>query len=430
MILQVFRIPVRTGVFLLLAGCLVLSCTGQKPSPPRKPTPDPKPPVEKKTCPAVLPVPQELALREFSAIENLDMMPRYVERMQLHVRTLDRQRYKVMISGEKNWREHFYLAVLLWRMAEVEENALKIPPPVDGDAKEILEYRKALRTIQNYRTESLLHLDYLNHLPNMTPAALERLAYYTAAVHGARAIPYFYKLLEHPKVPDFRYYVLDFAGLLLSDGRCEEARTILSRGIPQEHAPRKVYLQGLLHLCKPDAGTMTWPELCEKVPEGSWHEFLPVLARGIWLGRMDGDIPTDELKKLCPQVAGEGARLQHFLHLYSEVDQKWRPIRATLPEGPVSGENLFAAIQPTLAGLAGIWRKLFPAADKWQLVYEHPGWILEVPGMDVPARVRALLTATLPVLPVADKECPPRFIWNISLKKSMKSKTMPEKTTR
>ena len=398
---------------LLLAA---FSCTD--PVPPKKPVPQPvvKP---GPTCPATAPQAHVLEVRPIWPLADLELKPRYVERMQLNDRTLERQRYKVMIAGEKNWKEHFFLAVLLWRLAEIEEGALKVPPAQDAPAKDVLDYRRALRTIQNYRTESLLHLDYLYYLPNMTPAALERLAYYTAHVQGAAAIPYFYKLLEHPKVPDFRYYVIDFAGLLLSDRRCAEARQLLARGVPADQVARGHLVESMVRVCLPPAEALAWKPICAKVTEGTWHDFIPVLARGVWLGTHGAAPDPKSLAEICPQLASDGARLAHYRHVFAEVDRRWRPHPVAAPTTP-GDDVLFAALTPVLREFAAIFLLKNPQETELKLVFGPGGW--KVSGAKttlVPALAR-LLTEALPSLLPAKPACPVSVTWTIRLKSTEK----------
>lgn len=371
------------------------------------------------SCPVAAPVERVLEVRPLWPLAGLELRPRYVERMQLADRTLERQRYKVMVAGEKNWREHFFLAVLLWRMAEMEEARWNAPPAQDAPAKDILEYRRALRTVQNYRTESLLHLEYLYHLPNITPAALERLAYYTAHLQGAAAIPYFYKLLEHPKVPDFRYYVLDFASLLLSDRRCAEAGQLLSRGVPAEQAARGVLLESLVRLCRQPADLQGWRQACARVPEGAWHDFIPILARGLWLAGA-GQLPDDRgLAGLCPQLTADGARTEHFRHVFAELDRGWRPRKAPVPPAsppPAAAafdDALFTSLAPALRQFTAVLLALKPGATQWTLAFSDGRWSV-TPAGDDPAVLRLLLQA-LPE-PPSRGGCSARVTWNLQVR--------------
>lgn len=335
--------------------------------------------------------------------------------MQLNDRTLDRQRYKVMISGEKNWREHFYLAVLLWRLAEVEESALQVPPPRDAPAAEVLEYRKRLRSIQNYRQESLLHLEYLYHLPGVTAPALERFAYYSAHVHGAAAIPYFYKLLEHPRVPDPRYYVVDFAGLLLSDGRCAEAAAVLSRGYPEEHAGRAVLFQAMVQICQPPISLENFRALCARVPDGMWHDFIPVLARAFWMNDFSENIPA-RLTEICPEIAADPARRAHFAHVYADLVQAWRVPGAVSGLDPAASPgSVFERLEPVLkaaGALAAFWTRTLPVM---RLELGAGGWRWQASGATLPEALVRHVQSRLPGLPrdAAARRCPPRLVWEL-----------------
>ena len=289
-----------------------------------------------------------------------------------------------------------------------------MPPAHDAPAKDVLEYRRAQRTIQNYRTESLLHLDYLYHLPNITPAALERLAYYTAHLQGPAAIPYFYKLLEHPKVPDFRYYVLDFAGLLLSDRRCAEAGTLLGRGVPADQAARGVLTEALVRVCRPPEDAAGWRAICAKVPEGAWHDFIPVLARGMWLTGA-GSLPDPAgLAAVCPQLAADGARTEHFRHLFAALDRDWRPKRLVTQVTLAAGDAaLFAALTPALREFASILLFLNPQATEWTVTFAQGRWSLTLPHKTPdPALVRLLVEA-LPVPAPARAGCPALVTWSV-----------------
>lgn len=410
--------PVRILLLFLPLWLAAGACT--KPRPVKKPVAAPvvKP---APTCPATAPQAHVLEVRPLWPLEGLDLRPRYVERLQLNDRTLERQRYKVMISGEKNWREHFFLAVLLWRMAEIEEGALKVPPAQDAPAGDVLAYRRALRTIQNYRTESLLHLDYLYYLPNMTPAALERLAYYTAHVQGAAAIPYFYKLLEHPKVPDFRYYVLDFAGLLLSDRRCSEARQLLGRGVPANQAGRGQFIESLVRVCQPPTEPQAWKAICAKVSEGTWHDFIPVLARGLWLSTMGVTPDAATVKGICPELAADGARMEHFRHVFAELDRSWRPRRVVTPLQVADGDDrMFAAVMPTLREFATVLLFLHPSETELKLSFEQGRWAMTSPKEVAGTPLAGLLESQLPVPVPAKPACPVRVSWTIRFKKPEK----------
>jgi len=407
--------PLRPLPLLLLPLWLGAACTRTHPAP--RPAAKPVAVRPAPTCPAALPQSRLLEVSALWPLAGLDLRPRYVERMQLADRTLERQRYKVMISGEKNWKEHFFLAVLLWRMAEVEEKQWKVPPAHDAPAKDVLEYRRALRTIQNYRTESLLHLDYLYHLPNITPAALERLAYYTAHLQGAAAIPFFYKLLEHPKVPDFRYYVLDFAGLLLSDGRCAEAGSLLGRGVPADQAARGVLTEALVRVCRPPEDAAGWRTVCAKLPEGAWHDFIPILARGLWLTGAGTPPDPRGLAGICPQLAADGARTEHFRHVFAALDREWRPKPMVTPVSLSAGDDaLFAALTPALREFAAILLFLKPRATEWTVAFVGGRWSLSLPGeTPEPALVRLLVEA-LPILPPSRPGCPAFVTWNVRTK--------------
>lgn len=348
---------------------------------------------------------------------------RYVERMQLNDRTLERQRYKVMISGEKNWREHFYLAVLLWRLADVEENSLQVPPTQNAPAPEVLEYRKRLRTIQNYRQESLLHLEYLYHLPGVNAPALERFAYYSAHMHGATAIPYFYKLMEHPKVPDPRYYVVDFATLLLSDGRCSEAQAVFARGYPEEHAARAFFVDAWIHLCQPPVNLAHFRSLCARVPDGMWHDFIPILARAVWLNEFS--MQTQKLPEICPEVASDPARSAHFAHVYANVAQMWSLPTPAIGQANLSHpHHLFGLVEPTFkatATLASFWIRT-PFVTRFEF---HAGtWHWYVPGVDLPKTFLLYVQSKLPSLPPVDNlKCPTHWIWEV---KPQVVRTLPQ----
>ncbi len=415
--------PSRCFPLLLALVPAVLACT--KPKPVNKPvaTPIVKP---QPTCPANAPQAHVLDVRPLWPLADLDLRPRYVERLQLNDRTLERQRYKVMIAGEKNWKEHFFLAVLLWRLAEIEESALKVPPAQDAPAKDVLEYRRQVRTIQNYRTESLLHLDYLYYLPNMTPAALERLAYYTAHEQGAAAIPFFYKLLEHPKVPDFRYYVLDFAGLLLSERRCAEARQLLSRGFPADQAARGLLTESMVRVCLPPAEPQAWKQACSRVSGGMWHDFIPVLARGLWIGLHGAEPDATSLAGICPELAADGARLEHFRHVFSELDRRWRPHPVGAPAVP-GDDVLFAALAPVLREVAAILLFLNPGTQELRVDLEGGRWTVAGSGITFSPSLERLVSAAFPVPPPVKPGCPVRVSWTIRLKTTEKAPDPPGK---
>ncbi len=406
----------RLWICLLVLPLVAVSCTQRPVSRSRTaPVPDPPRP-SVSTCPEPRVETFHLEIPAFSPLSDFELRPRYVERMQLHDRTLERQRYKVMISGEKNWKEHFYLAVLLWRLADVEESALQVPPPKDAPATDVLEYRRKLRSIQNYRQESLLHLEYLYHLPGVSAPALERFAYYSAHVQGAAAIPYFYKLMEHPKVPDARYYVVDFASLLLSDGRCSEAAAVLSRGFPEEHAPRAAIVQALVQICRPPVALDAFRTLCSRIPEGVWHDFIPVLARAFWLSGFSDAVPEERLKATCPELAADSARRAHFAHVYADLAQSWKFPSPVVEKADFSDSKILVRkLEPLLkfaASLAAFWASKSPVM---QLRLDAQGWHWQASGTALPQELVQRVLSRLPAVPgpASSGDCPFRFLWEL-----------------
>lgn len=207
----------------------------------------------------------------------------YIENMRLKDRTIERQRYKTVIYAEpKAEIERFYLAVLLWRWAQMESASVSVKPGKNSSREEILNYRRKMMEIENHRKESIFHLEYLVRRKKISPAILERYAYYSAVMYGGKAIPVFYRLITYKKVPDFRYYVADFTNLLLSENRCEEARTILGKGLPRKLEYRKKLLIQRIWLCDSkgleNKNFSIWNDVCAEKDQHTALSSLPLLA--------------------------------------------------------------------------------------------------------------------------------------------------------
>jgi hypothetical protein len=162
-----------------------------------------------------------------------------------------------------------------------------------------------------------------------------------------------------------------------------------------------------------------------------WHDFIPVLARGLWLAGA-GQLPDARgLAELCPQLTADGARAEHFRHVFAELDRGWRPGKAAAPgaessadekstagpsaEATSADDSLFAALAPALREFSSLLMFLQPAATQWTLAFADGRWSVTAPSdAPAPGLVRLLLQA-LPALP-SRRGCPARVAWNVLLR--------------
>ncbi|MBN2722450.1 MAG: hypothetical protein JXR95_00095 [Deltaproteobacteria bacterium] len=267
---------------------------------------------------------------DFSILPKSLLGISYTENLNLHDRTIDRQRYKTVIYSEKRAaKERYFLAVLLWRTASTSSAAISVPPGSDAKREDIIEYRKKKLEIANYQKESLFHLEYLVKRKRVNPAILERYAYYTAVLHGSRAIPIFYRLITYRKVPDIRYYIADFTSLLLSDSRCDEARSVLKKGVPFKHRRKKYLLNYYTWLCdskgfKKDSRKI-WIEGCHKTSVDEAHIFLPLLARFFLLDQLNSTPVFPDLNSLigkCP-ILKKSIFFSQFKFIIKRLQKLW-----------------------------------------------------------------------------------------------------------
>ncbi|MDA3862567.1 MAG: hypothetical protein PF689_01720 [Deltaproteobacteria bacterium] len=258
-----------------------------------------------------------------------NLLPAYIEKIQLYKRTLERQRYKTAIyGGEKALIARFHLAVLLWRMSTNLLGALPPKPAADAAPDAILKYRKAKKKIRDFRMEALFHLDYLVDRNFNSRKILERYAYYSSRINPAKSISLFYKLFAKTKGKKQEKYINDFGSLLLHQQRCSEAETILGKKVSPGSRERNLFLRALTWFCKPakfqKEDNKFWLKSCNQTGKKKIGEFLPLLAKAAILKKLiSGDNLLDLLASKCKHFASR-INKKRFGYIYDEYLAKWK----------------------------------------------------------------------------------------------------------